>query len=241
MLHMIFLAAAVVGGTVMVCQFLLTLFGMGDHGGDAGGDFHGDMGGDFHGDMAGDFHGDVGDVSGDFHGDVGDVADVDATGGHHTPIHAAADADYQHPNSSWLFGVLSFRTLVAAAAFFGISGEAALSAGYAPATSLIIAMIVGLAAMYSMYLLMRAISRLSSSGTERIRNALGRPATVYVPIPAAEEGVGKVQLSMQNRIVEYQAVTDDDQPLATGEAVEVVAITGSDIVKVRRVKETVDA
>ena len=34
---------------------------------------------------------------------------------------------------------------------------------------------------------------------------------------------------MQNRIVEYQAVTDDDEPLKTGETVEVVGVAGSDI------------
>jgi membrane protein implicated in regulation of membrane protease activity len=234
MLDTIFLVAAVMGGTIMVCQFVLTLMGMGGHGADAGGDFHGDM--------TGDFHGDVGDVSGDFHGDAGgDVPDADMAGVHHTSVGAAAEADYQHPDSSWLFGVLSFRTLVAAAAFFGVTGKAALSAGYAQSTSLIIAMIVGFAAMYGMYMLMRSISQLSCSGTERIHNALGRQATVYVPIPAARQGLGKVQLSMQNRIVEYQAVTDDAQPLKTGEEVEVVDITGSDIVKVRRVPETVEA
>lgn len=229
MLNTIFLVAAVLGGTIMVCQFLLTLFGM------AG---HGDAGGDFHGDVAGDFHGDVG---GDFHGDMGDVGDVDAAGAHHTPIGVAAEADYQHPDSSWLFGVLSFRTLVAAAAFFGVAGKAATSAGTPPATSFVVALLVGLAAMYGMYLLMRTISGLDSSGTERIRNALGRQATVYVPIPAALAGAGKVQLSMQNRIVEYQAVTDDAEPLHTGDAVEVVGIAGSDVVCVRRVPATVEA
>ena len=34
---------------------------------------------------------------------------------------------------------------------------------------------------------------------------------------------------MQNRIVEYQAVTDDDSKLNTGETVEVVDIAGSDV------------
>ena len=35
---------------------------------------------------------------------------------------------------------------------------------------------------------------------------------------------------MQNRIVEYQAVTDDAEPLKTGETVEVVGIADSDTV-----------
>ena len=36
MLDMIFLVCAVLSGTVMVCQFLLTLLGMGDDGSDLG-------------------------------------------------------------------------------------------------------------------------------------------------------------------------------------------------------------
>ena len=135
--------------------------------------------------------------------------------------------------------MLSFRTLVAAAAFFGVTGKAALSAGYAQSTSLILAILVGLSAMYGMYWLLRLIGSLTSAGNERISNAIGRPATVYIPIPAAGKGAGKVQLSMQNRIVEYQAVTDDAEPLKTGEAVEVVDVAGSDIVRVRRAAQPV--
>ena len=230
MLSTIFLIAAVIGGTVLVCQFVLTLLGMGDHSTDVG---H-DIGGDFHGDAQ---------IGGDFHGDtaLGDSMHGDMVDQHHTSLPTAADGDYQHPDSSWLFGVLSFRTLVAAAAFFGVAGRAALSAGYAQSTSLVIATLVGLCAMYGMYWLMRLISGLTSSGNERIGNALGRQATVYIPIPAARKGAGKVQLSMQNRIVEFQAVTEDDQPLKTGQAVQVVGIVGSDVVQVRRVPETVQA
>lgn len=224
MLGTIFLIAAVVGGTVLVCQFVLTLLGMGDHDADIGRD------------LAGDFHGDAdpgGDVLGDsMHGEI--------AGEHHTSLAAAADGDYQHPDSSWLFGVLSLRTLVAAAAFFGVAGRAALSAGFPQFTSLVIATLVGLCAMYGMYWLMQLVAGLASSGNERIGNALGREATVYVAIPAARQGAGKVQLSMQNRIVEFQAVTAEDEPLKSGETVEVVDIVGSDVVQVRRAVEAVN-
>jgi membrane protein implicated in regulation of membrane protease activity len=136
--------------------------------------------------------------------------------------------------------VLSFRTLIAAAAFFGVAGKAALSAGYAESTSFVLAALVGLAAMYGMYWLMRLISGLSAAGNERIANAVGRTATVYVRIPPSRKGAGKVQLSMQNRIVEYQAVTDDAETMKSGETVEVVGITGSDTVCVRRVAAAVE-
>lgn len=218
MLDTIFLITAVVGGTVMVCQFLLTLMGMGDHGADIA-----------------DGAGDVGDVH-----DVGGF-ESDLPGDHSTALSHAADADYQHPDGSWLFGVLSFRTLVAAGAFFGIAGKAALSAGYPGPTSLVLAVLVGLAAMYGMYYLMRAISKFSSSGNEQISMAPGRTGTVYVPVPAAGAGKGKIQLSLQNRTVEYQAVTADTNPLRTGEAVEVVRVADSDTVEVRRLPETLNA
>jgi membrane protein implicated in regulation of membrane protease activity len=218
MLDTLFIITAVVGGTVMVCQFVLTLMGLSDHGDVGGGldvDVSGADGGGFH------------DVGGH---------DAHLAGEHHTSVATAADAQL-HPDSSWLFGVLSFRTLVTAAAFFGLAGMAALRSGFAPAASLILAMLAGLAAMYGMYWLMRSISGLVSSGNQRIGNALGRRATVYVPIPAGKQGAGKVQLSMQNRIVEFLAVTDEPEKLKTGETVEVVGVAGSDTVFVRRVVE----
>ena len=93
--------------------------------------------------------------------------------------------------------------------------------------------------MYGMYWLLGLIAALGSAGNERIGNAVGLAATVYVPIPATGKGVGKVQLSMQNRIVEYQAVTEDSEPLKTGEKVQVVAIKNDDTVQVRRMSEAI--
>lgn len=215
MLNLIFLLAAIVGGTVMVCQFVLTLSGMGD---DGGVDAH-DAGAGFDG----------GDVSGD-----------GAPSDHHTSASSAADGDFVHPDSSWLFGVLSFRTLITGAAFFGVAGRAATASGLSNGMALIVASGFGLAAMYGMYWLMQGISGLASSGNQRISSALGRRATVYLPIPADRAGAGKIQISMQNRIVELQAVTDEPDRLITGETVEVVAITGSDQVRVRRVPHAVE-
>ena len=217
MLDILFLVCAVVGGTVMVCQFLMTLLGMSDDGGmDADG-------------------GDLDAGGGEFDGAAEtDLSGPDGSGDHHTTISDASDSEYQHTDSSWLFGLLSFRALVAAMAFFGISGKAALSADKTPLMSLAIATAAGVAAMFGMVWLMRGISRLSSSGNKQIGNALGKPATVYVAIPARGGRAGKVQLTMQNRIVEYPAVTEEEEPLRSGEAVEVVEILSRNLVQVRR-------
>lgn len=242
MLGTIFLIAAVIGGTVMVCQFVLTLLGLGHDGADGGIGHHGDFGGDAHlgGDVhaGGDFHGDLAGHGGDLGGHGGDVGGHDGIAGDHHNSWSTASADaMQHPDSSWLFSVISFRTLVAASAFFGVVGRAALSAGVSQPASFALALLAGLGAMYGMYWLMQAIAGLASSGNERIGNAVGRQATVYIPIPAQRQGAGKVQLSMQNRIVEFQAVTDEEARLKTGDTVQVVGVTGSDTVRVRRVAQ----
>jgi hypothetical protein len=223
-MNALFLIAAVVGITAMVCQFLLSVIGLGHDLGDGVGD-SADVPTGFHGDFHGGFH--------------GDVLHTHAAGAEHQGSDADWDDDAHahHASANWLFGVISFRTLVAATAIFGVAGKAALSAGLNPTRSLALALLAGAAALYGMFWLMKSVAQLSSSGNERIRNAVGRFGTVYIPIPAAGQGAGKVQLSMQNRIVELQAVTDEADRLKTGEAVEVVALTSSDCVQVRRVRE----
>ena len=216
MLDTLFLITAVVGGTVMVCQFLLTMLGLGDDGADLG---DGDVGGD---------------VGVDAGFDAGADVDVDVDADHHTSIHHAADADVDHPGSTWLFQMLSFRTVVAALTFFGLGGAWSSSSGHGTVPSLMVAILTGAAAMYGMYRLMRAIYNLQSSGNVDIRNAVGRPAKIYIPVPPAGTGKGKIQITVQGRTMEYEAVSDAAETLSTGENVVVENVIGGDVVKVMR-------
>jgi membrane protein implicated in regulation of membrane protease activity len=196
-----FLICAVVGGTVLICQFVLTLVGLGgDHSFDAGHDGSADFGG------AAGHDGHVGGSHG------GEDADHDAHGDH---------------GSSWLFGVVSLRTLVAAATFFGLAGLTAESAELALGPQLLVALVAGAAAMYGVHWLVRSMGRLSEDGTQRIRHAIGQEGTVYIPIAPAKAQAGKVQIRLQNRLVEYEAVTNNAERLATGTKIRVVGIAGT--------------
>jgi hypothetical protein len=132
----------------------------------------------------------------------------------------------------------SLRALSAGLAFFGLAGYALLRAGWAAWLVLVLAAVTGLAALVAVAFLMRLLLRLESDGTVRIENALWQPATVYVPIPGAKEGAGKVTLSLQGRLVEYQAVTGDGVPLPTGTAVTVVDVVAPDTLEVVRTPAT---
>ena len=193
----IFLFFAVVGGTVLVFQFVLTLIGLGSDG-----DVPDDLPDDMPHDLAFDASHDV---------------SADAHGGH--------DASHGH-DSSWLFGIISFRTLVAAAAFFGLGGLAASSAGWEMFMQLGTAVVSGAVAMVGVHSIMKLLGKLGDDATVRIHKALGQEGTVYVPIAGGKERAGKVQLKLQNRVMEYEAVTAGER-LPTGARVSVVAIRGT--------------
>ena len=146
----VLIVCAAVGGTVLVIQFLLTLVGLGGHAFDVDvpHDIGHGFGGDFHVDTGGDFHGDAG-----FHGDHGG----DATAAEH-------DAQAAQHGTTWLFGILTFRTVTAALAFFGLCGLAAQAAEASTAHTLLAAAAGGATAMAAVYWMMRGLRELSAEG-----------------------------------------------------------------------------
>ena len=54
------------------------------------------------------------------------------------------------------------------------------------------------------------LTRQEAEGTVRINRALGAEATVYLRIPGNRQGAGKIQINLQNRTMEYLAVTLGD-------------------------------
>ncbi len=181
----VFLVCAIVGGTLLVGQMLLSFLGFGEH--------HGDMGHDV----------------------------VDA---HH-------DVGHDH-DGAWFVGLLTFRAIVAALMFFGLVGLASNSRfPEEPMAPLGLALGGGFAAMFIVSWMMRQLHRLRAEGTVRIDRAVGANGTVYLRIPGQRSGVGKVSLNLQNRTVEYQAVTSHDE-LPTGAKIRVVGVVSSDTLEV---------
>lgn len=128
--------------------------------------------------------------------------------------------------------LLSVRALSAAIAFFGVGGLGARALGLPMFFGVIVALLLGLGAMLGVAVAMRSMLRLERDASVDIARAVGESGTVYVPVPAAAAGVGKVILTLQGRTVEYQAVTPEGQPLPTGMSVLVVDVRGHDTVEV---------
>jgi hypothetical protein len=191
-----YLVCALVGGTLIACQFLLTLLGLGGHH-DTGGDH--DLGGHM--------------------------------GAHDAGHDTGHDSHGSSSAASWFLSVLTFRTVTAAVAFFGLTGMFLSKADAGPAVSLGGAIVAGLVALCSVSWAMRNLSRLNVDGTLHIRRAVGSEGTVYLSIPARMAGAGKVHVTMAGRLVEYRAVTPDSD-LPTGVKITVVGIVDQDTVEV---------
>jgi len=135
------------------------------------------------------------------------------------------------PDASWFFSVLSLKSLVAAVAFFGLGGIAATSLGFPVYLAILTGAIAAAFAMVLVAWLMRLLYDLRSDGTVHIENTLGLPAEVYLSIPANNTGIGKVTVTVQDRTMEYKALTEGGA-LDTGTPVVVVDIAAGDTLKV---------
>jgi hypothetical protein len=166
-------------------------------------------------------------------------------GGEHADGHAGFDKELAHgpvhgpgahqgSGSDALMGLhlFSVRSISAAVAFFGVGGLAARAVGFPAPLAALVGLVTGIAASVATAAAMRAMLRLEHDSTVRLAGAVGAPATVYVPVPGAGGGAGKVLLTLQGRTVECQAVTSDSRVLPTGTAVTVVDVRAADLVEV---------
>ena len=159
--------------------------------------------------------------------DVSADAEVDSAG----DMDADAEAESELDGGLRLFsirGILSFLTVT------GWVGVLGVEMGWSLPITILVAATSGFAAMLLIALLFRLVFSLQSDGTEDIRHALGVAGSVYLRIPPMRKGVGKVSLMLDGRLVEKNAVTDEEDTLNYGEQVVVIGISGGTELIVKR-------
>lgn len=207
----IFAAVAIPATVIMVLQTVLLLLGIGGGGGgDA--DIDTDFDTDFDADLDADFDADL-DMDGDFVPDSGPDTAGDAGN-----------------DGLTLFSV---RGIVA---FFSIGGWVGLvadSAGLPLIEAVVLSVVAGCGALVGVALLMKNAMKLQDSGNVNLRNAVGKTASVYLRIPPKGEGRGKVNVLVQSRLMEVEAVNAGELPIPTGQSVAICAVVDEDTVVVR--------
>jgi hypothetical protein len=170
-------------------------------------------------------------------GDQDVVTETDHdVGGDHGADHSVDHGDHSH-HAFGLHGMFTFRAIVAGMMFFGLAGLAANQSQWGTLAALGTACGVGFVALAIVGILIETLFKMEAQGNVRIEQALGERADVYLTVPAKGGGTGKVQLTVQQRVMEYPAVTDGNVPLPTGMKVEVVDLVDGGTLKVAPLKE----
>ena len=212
LLERVFAAVAIPATLLLLIQFVMTLIGLGGHDGDL--------------DADGDGAPDLMDLDGD---GVPDGMDLDGDGVPDIALDGDGDGlpDGEPGGQGGAPGLrlFTFRGVVA---FLTVTGWGALAisrAGHPWIAALLVGVLLGAAAMVLTAVVMRLFLRLQTDGTVDVQNAVGLAGEAYLPIPARRAGEGKVNVVIQDTMTECAAVTDEAQPISTGEAVTVIGVT----------------
>ena len=163
-------------------------------------------------------------------GDEGD-ADVEAEADGIDDGIEIDDADETFERGDVFDGGLRLFTLRGLIAFFSVMGwvgTICCGSGLHLALSILISVASGFLAMTVLALLMKWLFSLQYDGTENVREALGVSGTVYLRIPPARTGKGKINAIIQGKLCEKYAVTDEETMINVDEEVTVVGISGEE-------------
>jgi hypothetical protein len=119
-------------------------------------------------------------------------------------------------------GILSVRSVTAFFAGFGWGGVVAIREGASVPMATTVAVLSGGVLMAMVVGLMRGLYAMRASGNIDYKNAIGAVGNVYLPIPAAMEGPGQVEVLVQGRLAVVQAFTRAERRLPNRERVRVV-------------------
>ncbi len=207
----VFACIAIPATVMLLIQTILTLIGLG---GDS------------------DVEGEVdADVDAEFDSADADVAESDGIFGE------GADGGDSDADGDVLDGGLRVFTLRGIIAFFSVmgwTGAVCSSADLALSVSILVSVAAGFGAMIVIALMMKWLFGLQYDGTENIKDALGVSGTVYMRVPPARTGKGKVNVVIQGKLCEKNAVTDEETTIERDEEITVIGISGEETLIIRR-------
>ena len=96
----------------------------------------------------------------------------------------------------------------------------------------LIAVLVGVAFVLMFFFIKKQTKKLEHNGAFEIADCVGKTVDVYLRIPANKSGKGKVQVSLNGSVHEFDAMTEGDS-IASGQKVEVMSVVDGSTVLVK--------
>ena len=225
----IFACSAIPMTVVMILQFVLMIIGVG-FGSDSDGDAEVDS--DVDTDFGGDGRTDFSESNA-----MGFASEGDASIGEISPYVDKSAKEMDSKGSTGILKIFTIRGIVAFFALGGWAGLTVLAISNNAILAIIIAVLVGVAAMQLAAIAIRLALRMQQSGNLHLANAISQTAEVYIRIPPSRSKKGKVTVMLQERLAELDAVTDSDVELLPRSKVEVIALASRDCLLVSPLPE----
>ena len=159
------------------------------------------------------------DINSDFDADMpGDIADGAVDAG----AHDVSGHDATHAGGG--MNLLTFRNLINFLLGFGWTAILLQDRFPSPPLRLLVAIFVGVLLVAAVMLLFKWLTGMQESGTINVyKSAVDCQGSVYLTIPGERAGAGKVQITINNSVREYEALTDGPA-LKTGTRIRVVEV-----------------
>ena len=105
---------------------------------------------------------------------------------------------------------------------------------------MLLSVLLGVALVAAVMYLFKWLSKMQQSGNIDVRkSAKGCIGKVYLTIPANRAGAGKVQITINDSVREYDALTDSDSDLKTGSSIKVVEALDSSTLLVEEINSLI--
>lgn len=140
---------------------------------------------------------------------------------HATPLSARGIDGHAHADDA--LHLRSARAIAAGLTFLGLGGLLGVELGLGPVLSSVIGVALGGVAHVGTAMALRAMSKFEQDRTLVLDRAIGQTGTVYLAVPADASGMGKVHVSVQDRLIECPAISRHEA-IPTGSSVLVVDV-----------------
>ena len=105
---------------------------------------------------------------------------------------------------------------------------------------MVIAFAVGALLVFAVMMMFKGLSKMQQSGNIDVyKSAVGCSGKVYLTVPAERKGSGKVQISINDSIREYDALTDSEDDLKTGTSIKVVEVLDASTLLVEEINSLI--
>lgn len=145
-----------------------------------------------------------------------------------------SDFDAEIGDTDYSFKLISLQGLAAFFLMFGLVGWAMLrQSGFSPTHSVFGGAAAGLGTVWVMKKVFEMAMKLQSSGNIKVKNAIGQEGTIYLTIKPGD--TGKVRVTVQNHLKIFNATSDSEDEIKTGDRIRVVRIVSGNVLVVEKI------